>query len=252
MSSDGKIYVRGPEGITKLSPEQVYKNRNNYKVITNSELLNLRETSPELAFDRDILTDMNNSTSMAQVIKQVNLLITNLGTKETEQYTKKEKDSIVTGYKELIGGGPDGYYKINTKQKGTTLETMRYINTMLGSSTRNYLKAVAVAEGGSPDDYITILQLALSENTNKSQTSTYDKEATGTSGSTGGKGGMDKTGWASYMTEGDGRQQKTLLYKNGEYGISAQGVYSGSIYTKDMNSMPTSTLNEVLDKSLRQ
>ena len=56
LTSNGQVYVYNKdEGLKTISSSDYYKNRDKYQLLTNSQVLGLRENSPELTFNDGIL-----------------------------------------------------------------------------------------------------------------------------------------------------------------------------------------------------
>jgi hypothetical protein len=65
LTNNGGMYVVNEEGnIKAISSSEYYENTDKYRPLTNSELIHLRENSPELAYRSSILTDLSNTVGM--------------------------------------------------------------------------------------------------------------------------------------------------------------------------------------------
>ena len=107
------------DGISTVDPSEYYSNKDKYQALTNSQLLSLREHQPELAYRQDILNNLSNSVGMESIVNYLKGVIKDFGTKTIEGYTLKNKEQIEDGFRSLLMGGPDGYYKITNKDQGT-------------------------------------------------------------------------------------------------------------------------------------
>ena len=152
VSDDGNLYVSAGNGkITKISPEAYAKDRDKYSVLTNNQLLYLRENNPGLAFQTDILNDLGNAVSMQSIAKHLKDIITAFGEQKLEHYTTKDK-AVAEGLQALISGGPDGYYKITDATTQKNINTaLDYLYETLNPNAQNLLKAKAAAEGLDPN-----------------------------------------------------------------------------------------------------
>lgn len=74
ISIDGKLVVQNSDGgISTVSLDKYFQNKDKYKLLTVSNLANLRAYSPELAYNPDVLNVINNSVgfeSFQALIKQ--------------------------------------------------------------------------------------------------------------------------------------------------------------------------------------
>lgn len=80
ISNDGNLYVYDGESVKKVTPTEYSKNPEDYQVLTNAELIHLRERDPNLKFDESILHDLSNSIGMKTIMDQVTDTIKKFGT----------------------------------------------------------------------------------------------------------------------------------------------------------------------------
>ena len=65
ITNTGSMYVfDNDNGVKIVSLDTYYENPDKYRILTNSELIRLREEQPELAYNSDILTDLSNTVGM--------------------------------------------------------------------------------------------------------------------------------------------------------------------------------------------
>lgn len=153
LTTNGYIYAMTEDGeLTAISPDTYYKNQDEYKALTNNELLRLRENSPQFAFNTTVLDDINNSVSMKAVMEQITGIIQKFDKTKQSGYTAKQGQLIQNGLEALIGGGPDGYYKFSTEvDKGASASernaAIHYLYQNLTSNAKNTLRAHAAANG---------------------------------------------------------------------------------------------------------
>lgn len=188
MDDKGRMYVYSDNsGIEVIDPTEYYQNKDTYTALTNSQLLSLRERQPELAYNQNILNNISNSVGTESIVNYLKGVIKDFGTKTIEGYTSKHKEDIEEGFRNILMGGPDGYYKITNKDQGTE-RALEYLYTTLPSNMLYALRVKTAAEGGNPNskqEVLNLLGLALAEHTNHSQELTFSKEATDSSGGSG-------------------------------------------------------------------
>lgn len=204
ISDTGNLYViNDKKDITTISPNEYYKNSNDYQILTNSELLHLRENLPQLTYKSGILSDLANTVGMKSIVDYVKSTISAFGTNEAsnkfEKYTIKNKDKIEKGFEQLLGlESPDGVYKASIEQSSSnqgyndqeSLElAVNYLYNTLQPNMKNVLRANAAAEGLNPNnvkDVQRLLTLAVLEHTNHSitnqQSLNYDNTTSKTYG----------------------------------------------------------------------
>ena len=79
-----------------VSPDEYYKNLEKYhgKALTNSQILGLREQNSKLAFNSNILKDVNGAIGMKTITDQLIDTISKFGSTSRTEYIKKTGDSI--------------------------------------------------------------------------------------------------------------------------------------------------------------
>lgn len=122
LTSNGQVYVYNKdEGLKTISSSDYYKNKDKYQLLTNSQVLGLRENSPELTFNDGILKDLAAATGLKTITDQLVETITKFGMTTRQEYIKNTGDvvsqSVYDGMQMLIGQGPEAYYKVTTKSE---------------------------------------------------------------------------------------------------------------------------------------
>ena len=176
MSSDGGIYVLTDKGLSTVTPDEYYKNKDKYykRALTNSQLLGLREKDSNLAFNFDILSDV--SDTLVDIIGK-------FGSNTLQGYVQKTGDqvsqSIWDGMQSLIANGPDGYYKAKSKsEKDNMTSAIKYLWRSLGSDGQKRLMAETAIAGENPNrDYVNLILEAFQNHTDYELTSDFDKSA---------------------------------------------------------------------------
>lgn len=212
ITNIGGLYVVGDEGVTTIGLNEYHKNPDKYRVLTNSELIRLREEQPDLAYNGTILTDLKNTVGMKSIVNYVKSTIgafgTNKSSNQFDRYTSKQKGQIERGFEQLLGlSSPDGLYKVTGSNAQSdqgysdekSLEVaVNYLYRTLPENMKHVLKANAAAEGlnpSDPKDIQSLLTMAVIEHTNHSRDNkqSLDFGATATKAS-GRSGGSEKQG----------------------------------------------------------
>lgn len=178
VDNKGLMYVLSEEGLTKVTPSELYSNPDKYSPITNSALLSYRENNQP--FDNTSLNNLSNAVGMETITKYLTDIISKFGKGIVEGYSQKDADKILGGFNYLMENGPDGYYKATSE---TDLRNARraldYLYNALPSNMRNFLAAKVAAEGGDPKtQYRDLLVQALTEHTSYTARADWDKETT--------------------------------------------------------------------------
>lgn len=184
VASDGKLYVYSEEGLRTVSADEFHKNRDKYQALTNSQVLGLREQDSNLAFNSNVLRDMSGALGLKTITAQLMDTVSKFGTMSRTEYTKNTGDAISQsawdGMQILIGNGPQGYYKANTKsEKENVQSALRYLWSSLGTDGQARLRAETAVNGGDPskNQYDLLLQ-AIEHHTDFEQSVDFDKSAT--------------------------------------------------------------------------
>lgn len=231
ITNTGNLYVIDEtEGVKTIALNTYHKNPDKYQILTNSELIQLREEQPELAYNGSILTDLTNTIGMKSIVDYVKSTIGAFGTNKSanqfDRYTTKQKGQIERGFEQLLGfDSPDGVYKGNvsttTSDQGYNDETslnaaINYLYRTLPNNMKNVLKANATAEGLDPNnikDVQSLLTMAIVEHTNHSreikQTLNYDDTASKGSGSGDPKARWEEMTREEMITTGNGGVKPT-------------------------------------------
>lgn len=176
ITNRGQIYVIGEDGLKTVSSTEYKNNMDKYQVLTNADLITLRESDENLSYRSDILNDLSNSVGMNSIMEQINKTISEFGTYKSEQstsrYTYKEKQQIEDGLQALLSLGPDGYHSLDEtisasdqgyKDAESMEAALKYLYSTLGQSMKNTLNAKAAVDGTNAIDF---LQQAIILNTN--------------------------------------------------------------------------------------
>lgn len=189
MSSSGRLYVMDSAGSIKtISPESYYQNIDKYQLLTNTELLNYRDTNTSAAFNTSILPDLQNITSMQSVVEYLQTTISQFGTTEMKNknsaLTVQEKNQISNGMQTILHNGAEGVFKITqTTHSKTEIQdvnmALNYLWSTLTQDQKKTIIAHTAAEGKDPskmENVYSILILALTHHTDTSYDTSIDVE----------------------------------------------------------------------------
>lgn len=186
MTANGGLYVMTEKGLEVMDASEYAKaDKAKVQALTNSQLMGLRESRPELAFATHYLYDMSGAIGFKTVTDQLVNTIKDFGTVSRSEYVKNNgpiSQSAWDGMQILIGNGPEGYYKATTKSEREHINSaVNYLWDILGKNGQARLKAEIAATGGDPnnpaDRYDLILKM-LQHHTNFEQSVDFDKSAT--------------------------------------------------------------------------
>lgn len=211
ISNDGNLYVYDGESVKKVTPTDYSKNPEEYQVLTNAELIHLRERDPNLKFDESILHDLSNSIGMKTIMDQVIGTIKKFGTTSQKGYTIKAGGQVQRGLEALMS--LDRLYEVESSDSKAAQDinaAIIYLYKNLNNNAKHVLRATTAAEGLNPEnmeDITSILKAALFEHTDTSRKVGYVKDPLGKgskSGSGEGSGPGDKEGYGQSLISGFG------------------------------------------------
>ena len=136
ITFDGRLYTQNREGkIMLLTPDQYSEDRENYRVLTNSELLVMRNTSPALLYDQTVSQTVGGSLSVQDISKFIDEAIKMIQKEDSssDMYINKTRaNQFSEGLKTLVqskmGMAPDNQsYKLTT----STSTQRNHLNTAL-------------------------------------------------------------------------------------------------------------------------
>lgn len=263
LTNTGGMYAINAETgkLTVVSPTEYHNNSDKYQLLTNTDLLDLREDSPSLAFDTSILNNLEGTVGMKTITEYIVKTIKDFGTTSYQssgsQYIANNK-SIENGMAQILGGAaPEGIYKVSSSEsvsdQGYTngnenemFRAVQYIWSTLNGNMKNTLRATAAAEGLDPNNTLDVFRIlidAVQLHTTHGRTSSseisYDSGASKAAGLNG------VTGSEKQVPDSFGN----YIQKNmGQY-ISNELVLDGS----NINfNLPSYHYNNIIDSSTGQ
>ena len=253
ISNDGNLYVYDGESVKKVTPTDYSKNPEEYQVLTNAELIHLRERDPELKFDESILHDLSNSIGMKSIMEQIIGAIKKFGTSTQKGYTVKAGGQVQRGLEALMSLDPDGLYEIETSDSKAAQDinsAIIYLYKNLNTNAKNVLRATTAAEGLNPsdvNDVTRILKEALFEHTDTSIKVNAIKDPTKGSGSGSGDsaGSQIKEVWGDFVTKDGGSYRNTnIVMPGGNVSFNVPAKHYNFIEGKENTAIDNVTLGD--------
>ena len=65
-----------------MSAKSYYENSDKYQILTNGNILSLRQSSPNLAFNSNIFVDLTNAVSMKSIVEYMKSTIKEFGVRK--------------------------------------------------------------------------------------------------------------------------------------------------------------------------
>lgn len=231
----GNLFAQNSKGeLVMITPDQYSENREDYRVLTNSDLLTLRNNSQSYIFDNSLSQTVAGSLNINDISKRIEEIVKSIGVeKQSSDYyfDKARASQLEKGLQAIINEklntAPDGTFKlteeISTQRNNANL-ALNYIWNNLDQQSKNTLIArAAINTTGDPrENAVESIKNILIFGTDHSHSqSIKDENIEGKSGSGSGKGGMtDINPLMSYVS--DPKNQNYNVNIGGEYSFNAK------------------------------
>lgn len=182
ITDRGLIYCYNTETgkVAALTLDKIKEQEDSVQILTNAELLNLRRSRPDLAYNTKIIDDINNAVGIDTITKYLQDTIAKFKTSNVEGYSEKQQNEIASGLQALVGGdvdaktlaavqaGPDGVYKIkntDTIADKNIKMALNYLQSTLPNKMKRKLETTAAIEGYDPNAFMVTMLAANTERT---------------------------------------------------------------------------------------
>lgn len=232
----GNLFAQNTNGeLVMITPDQYSEDREGYRILTNNDLLTLRNNSRAYIFDNSLSQTVAGSLNINDISKRIEDIVKSIGVeKQSSDYyfDKARATQLERGLQaivsEKLNTAPDGTFKlteeVSTQRKNANL-ALNYIWNNLDQQSRNTLIArAAINNTGDPrENAIESIKNILIFGTDHSYSqSLKDEVIEGKSGSgSGGSGGMtDINPLMSYVS--DPKNQKYTINVGNKYSFDAK------------------------------
>ena len=232
----GNLFAQNTNGeLVMITPDQYSEDREGYRILTNNDLLTLRNNSRAYMFDNSLSQTVAGSLNINDISKRIEDIVKSIGVeKQSSDYyfDKARATQLERGLQaivsEKLNTAPDGTFKlteeVSTQRKNANL-ALNYIWNNLDQQSRNTLIArAAINNTGDPrENAIESIKNILIFGTDHSYSQSLKDEAIeGKSGSgSGGSGGMtDINPLMSYVS--DPKNQKYTINVGNKYSFDAK------------------------------
>jgi hypothetical protein len=232
----GNLFAQNSNGeLVMITPDQYSEDREGYRILTNNDLLTLRNNSRAYIFDNSLSQTVAGSLNINDISKRIEDIVKSIGVeKQSSDYyfDKARATQLERGLQaivsEKLNTAPDGTFKlteeVSTQRKNANL-ALNYIWNNLDQQSRNTLIArAAINNTGDPrKNAIESIKNILIFGTDHSYSQSLKDEAIeGKSGSgSGGSGGMtDINPLMSYVS--DPKNQKYTINVGNKYSFDAK------------------------------
>lgn len=232
----GNLFAQNTNGeLVMITPDQYSEDREGYRILTNNDLLTLRNNSRAYIFDNSLSQTVAGSLNINDISKRIEDIVKSIGVeKQSSDYyfDKARATQLERGLQAIVSEKlntvPDGTFKlteeVSTQRKNANL-ALNYIWNNLDQQSRNTLIArAAINNTGDPrENAIESIKNILIFGTDHSYSQSLKDEAIeGKSGSgSGGSGGMtDINPLMSYVS--DPKNQKYTINVGNKYSFDAK------------------------------
>lgn len=266
VTQDGFLIGRNAEGDYKhFTAEDVAKNKaydQGYQILTNSNLLYIRQNDPSANFNRGILTVAKNGIGMTEINQLINSSISNLGTTENSQqgYVDTKHGQLIQGLQDFVkamqqSNGSfdlsvqDLYkYKYLTKSQAEQAQkALAYVYQTLPKSAKVILKSKS---DGTDEGAISLVGSLIASKTNSYESFDVDSVKDIEDLNKGKKSGSDKDdssiklNQAQLLQQGFGELQ-TLVIQDGTSSGLKVNVSAMPVVEKEGEGIGSATLEDV-------
>ena len=245
IDTDGYIYCRNrqdPNDFERFTAQEYLQNYNDYRAVSNQELLELRARSPELIDNNEVLKVVANGMGMPAIQTMINNAITKIGTTTMQQggYSQVQINQIQQGIENIqeasensnSRGASTGILQklevMSKDQQQQAKMALQYVYSTLPKSARALLE-VKAAEGGVQGGVLGLLSTFIASKLDFTKTEdeqrSKDPSSKGTkSTSTAVPKGVDPTLASLQLTPvmmtqlGMGERKQIATIHGGKYG----------------------------------
>ena len=281
IGTRGQLFVQDKNGnIKQISMPEYNKKRDQFSAMTVNDLSKARMYNPNLAFDTEVISTIQNSMGINKVTDYMIGIIDKLGTetlnedgfvdknKLLEQISgltngKKPTESELKGISELAktyqSMGKDGIYKItkeSSTQRNHITDGFEYLWALLPNNARNVLKARYVVDGNESSNPVNIIRNAFIKHTDESSITKLDYPAgmNKEDGSGDGSGSTKQHNLGSLENLMDGSLGTTIYTLNNpndtSYSLNLVGNTIGQVTTANEDIVPATTLTNTFDSGI--
>lgn len=221
ITSEGKVVVEDSSGnLKQVEALEYLHNKDNYKIITNNALLQMRANDPRMAFNNSLLEIAQNGIGMDKIIKSINTMISRMG--KTSQEDSFEDQEVQEGIIAIKEG------KIETQRE----QAMLAIEAIYQTLPQNYRTLLKLKSDGTENgvkkliaDIVASKTSVKTKDTSETSSSGSDSESSPTSALSSIKGGLNLDSPMA-LALGMGYQDTIVLNPGTPYQIEALGVYN--------------------------
>lgn len=254
VTSDGGVMVKDTSNkIYKISPEDFHKNPKKYRLLTNQDLLYIREHDTKMSFQDSLLDIVFNGTSEKEISEYIKTIIEKIGTDKSsvegltvEQNNKFSQGINVLKEAALRTGGRssdlvpaiDGVYKVKLESESQLKQAKYAIDVLYNRLPKNFRTLLKLKSGGTEQGVKnTIANIIMSGVSNTNDfTIDFNKDLTerefgkiedskSSDGSSSGSSKLELDS-ALALALGKGYEDNIVLNPGTRYQVQGLGIYN--------------------------
>lgn len=269
MDSRGNFYTLSDSGdVAAVDLNTIKSNPSKYQMLTINELLKFRrgeftwldsKKQYSAYTNYDILTDINGTTGIKEVMSQVVDIVSKIGKDSTKGYIGKAGNNVKKGLEYLFApmsteygvqlASYDGLYELKKTDSNAAKNidaAISYIYSHLNENAKNAVRAQAFLRGfDNPTD---LIELAIIENISSSTELSYVKPDDGSKSKKGsGSGGSESLSpetWAHGVFLGTGLPTVDNITLNSNLRMSLPSKVVPNVLDKDGNQLGVTRLSQ--------
>lgn len=267
VGTSGELYVQDSEGNIKTASISDYKkNSDKYRALSVAELLEQRNSNPNLAGLNNIFNVADTSIGMTKISDYARQIVAALGTEKETNKNTYDRDDLAARLKnasteiqstnrvptseeikgfailENIQNSPSRYNEITTESSSSrnhALKAVKYIWNTLDQRAQNKLSAQAAINDTTPYEMLLDLAIIIPDNT-ESMLINPVSEGTAKTGASGeSMTGAKNMSNIQTMLKGTFTTGKRMTYNDPEYASKFEGLVLGSVPTTAVDGSPT-------------
>ena len=189
ITSTGYVYcvnIKDKNDFKLLRPEEIAK-KDNYRPITNQDLLYMRANNKSLAFNNEILNTVNGSTSMKEIVQVIKEITSKLGSSSQDStlYASAPSGTVIKSLntiKEILQNQPDkidptlqDLYKHNEKSSSQLQQAQHALNWLYRQLSDNQRALIKLkTPNGTDDEVKQLMYEAVAASLSDSMTTSWD------------------------------------------------------------------------------
>lgn len=264
INDRGQVFCMNNQGdFQLLSPEEI--KGSGYAPLTNSELLQYRAHSPEMAYKNNILKVVSNGIGMEAVTKMLQEAITNIGTtsESNEGFASTQASQLINGLEDFIKAQQksgnydatiDNLYKGKFLTKNQAMQAkaaINYIYTTLPANVKTLLKTKT--PNGTDLEVVQLMETLISSKLNSTTNfslSLTDPDGDGKSSTSGSKDSDVNTDLVSSIQAGYGGHDTIYQLNNrSNIGMTIGGTAYEQIKDTEGNHIGRTSVENLLNQS---